>query len=109
MRNLNINAEKNYIQNTIITKNNYNNSNNNLNRSMDNYQANNQSLLDRSMDWRMNGNRRALNKSIAAYNMDQVRAVQLKNQNEVKTNKAYKDSIDSLMNEQSKYIQNRKG
>jgi len=61
------------------------------------------------MDLRMNGNRRALNRSIAAYNMDQVRTVQIKNQNEVKTNKAHKDSIDSLMNEQSKYMQNRKG
>jgi len=36
MRNLNIKAEKNYIQNTIVTKNQYNSSNNNLNRSMDN-------------------------------------------------------------------------
>lgn len=46
---------------------------------MDNYMVVNQSTKDRNMDFEKDGNRRALNRSIAAYNMDQVRTFQEKN------------------------------
>jgi len=60
------------------------------------------------MDFQKDGNRRALNQSIASYNMDQIQTYQQKKNNEKHDKKNYKDSLDSLIVDQNDHMKNKK-